>query len=175
MAPDVRRLGPEDAEVFRHLRLEGLRHHPEAFAESYDAEAKKPPHAWPELLERAAVFGAWREGRLVATATCFTGADFGLPTHMRHLAFLAGVYVTAKARGYGYAIAVCRAVIEHARGLPQIDVLKTAANVENRPALTLYENLGFEAWGRHPRALKIDGHWHDEIEMAMLFERGRAG
>lgn len=175
MISDVRRLGPDDAETFRHLRLEGLRLHPEAFAESYDEEARKPPHHWPELLEQAAVFGAWRDAKLVATAACFTGADFALPAHMRHLAFLTGVYVTPKARGYGYAIAVCQAVIEHARGLPQIDVLKTAVNAENRPALTLYENLGFWAWGRHPRALKIDGHWHDEIEMALLFERGRAG
>jgi RimJ/RimL family protein N-acetyltransferase len=175
MDKDVRRLTPDDAEAARHLRLEGLRHHPEAFAESYDEVAQWPPHRWHELLEEAAIFGAWRDGRLVATAACFTGTDFDLPAHMRHLAFLTGVYVTPKARGYGYAIAVCRAVIEHAHGLPEIDVLKTAVNAENRAALTLYENLGFVAWGRSPRALKIDGRFHDEIEMALLFEPHRAG
>lgn len=174
MDRDVRRLGPDDAERARHLRLEALRHHPEAFAESYDEMATKPPHFWPELLETAAVFGAWRDGRLVASAACFTGADFDLPAHMRHLAFLTAVYVTPKARGYGYGIAVCQAVIEHARSLPHIDLLKTAVNAGNRPALTLYENLGFVAWGRHPRALKVDGIWHDEIEMALLFDRPRA-
>ena len=171
---EIRRLGPEEAEAYRHLRLEGLRRHPDAFGESYADAAGKPPHHWPEMLETAGVFGAWREGRLIATAACVTAAEWGLPAHLLHKAFLIGVYTRPKARGAGFGRAVCQAAVDHARGLPRIDQIMTAVQVDNVPARTLYETLGFVVWGRQPRALKVQGRYHDEFEMALLFDGAEA-
>ncbi len=170
----VRRLGAAEAEVFRHLRLDGLRRHPEAFGESYAEAAARPPHHWPELLERSAVFGGWRDGRLGATASCATGADIGLPANLRHKALLVGVYVAPRARGTGLGRAVCQAAVDHARALPGIDLMLVSVNADNAGAVALYEALGFVAWGRQPRSIKVAGRHYDEIEMALLFAEAPA-
>lgn len=44
----------------------------------------------------------------------------------------------------------------------------TAVHVDNSRAISLYESLGFVAWGRQLRALKVWGRHHDELEMALL-------
>ena len=167
-SPSVYRLIPDDAPAYRDLRLEALRQHPSAFADSFANETTTPPNQWLRRLERVAVFAVRRGDRLVAMAACPTARDFGDAVHTHHKAYLTGVYVTPEARGCGFGGAVCRAVIEHARALPGIDQIMTAVNSANGPALALYQGLGFVAWGRQPRALKVDGEYHDEIEMALL-------
>lgn len=164
----VGRLTPDDAPVYRDLRLEALRRHPSAFANSFDCETEIPPDRWPGFLQRVAVFGAWQDHRLVAMAACPTAKDFDNAVHTHHKAYLTGVYVKPEARGHGFGGAVCRAAIEHARTLPGIDQIMTAVNSANGSALALYQSLGFVAWGRQPCALKVDGAYHDEIEMALL-------
>lgn len=141
----VSRLTPGDAPAYRDLRLEALRQHPTAFANSFDCETEIPPDRWPGRLGRVAVFGAWRGGQLVATAACPTAKDFGDAVHTHHKAYLTGVYVTPEARGRGLGAAVCRAAIDHARALPGIDQIMAAVNSANDPALALYQNLGFVA------------------------------
>ena len=164
----VGRLAPDDAPVYRDLRLEALRRHPSAFANSIDRETEIPPDRWPGRLQRVAVFGAWQDHRLVAMAACPTAKDFDNAVHTHHKGLSYRRLREARGAGPWLGGAVCRAAIEHARTLPGIDQIMTAINSANGPALALYQSLGFVAWGRQPRALKVDGAYHDEIEMALL-------
>ena len=64
----VRRLTPNDAVLYRTLRLEALENNPEAFASTHDAERQRPVGWFAESVERTAVFGAFRETTLVGIA-----------------------------------------------------------------------------------------------------------
>lgn len=39
---EIRRLNPEDAVLYKALRLEALQNHPEAFGSDYEAEKDRP-------------------------------------------------------------------------------------------------------------------------------------
>ena len=63
------------------------------------------------------------------------------------------------------------AAAKRAHGVLQIHL---AVNAENPRALALYASLGFSAYGREPRTLRVDGMFYDEILMALPLD-GAAG
>ncbi len=160
----VRRLLAEDAEAFRAFRLDGLSRHPEAFGADFDEEAEIDISEWRRRLSDNAVFGAFRDDRLLATAAFYRESR----VKMRHKAVLWGVYVAETARGQGLGRAVVEAAIAEARQL--VAQLLTCVSVDNAPAQRLYEELGFRAWGLQPRSLKIGERFVDEIDMLLVFE-----
>lgn len=153
---EVRRLGPDDAVVWRALRLEALERHPEAFGSSLEEEAALEPEAWVDRLRRTVVFGAVRDGELVGCAGLFLEAA----RKKRHKAVLWGVYVRAEARGSGLGRALVERVIGAAR--ERAGQLHTAVVSDNRPARRLYQDLGFVPYGLEPRAIQVDGRYLDE-------------
>ena len=160
----LRRLEARDAAAFRAFRLEGLSRHPEAFGADPKEEAAEDISAWRRRLGDNAVFGAFRENQLVATAGYYRESRM----KMRHKAMLWGVYVAEAARGQGLGRAVVEAAIAQAR--QEVSQLLTSVSVGNAPAERLYESLGFRTWGLQPRAFKADGRFVDEIELLLVFD-----
>ncbi|MGY2049283.1 N-acetyltransferase family protein [Methylobacterium sp. JK268] len=158
----LRRLESADAAAFRDLRLEGLRDHPAAFGASFDEEAARPVAWFAERLAAGHVLGAWTpEGRLVGLA----GLAFHDTAKLRHKALLWGVYLRPEARGTGLAERLIRRVLGEA-GARASDVHLTVG-AANAAARRLYARLGFAAYGTEPRALFVDGAFHDEIHMVL--------
>lgn len=101
-------------------------------------------------------YGVFGDGELVGVAT-FIG-DKRRKT--RHKGAMFGVYVAPEWRGTGAARALVQRVIDHAteRSL----ALHAHVIADNEPALRLYLGLGFVSYGIEPRALLVDGMFHDE-------------
>jgi ribosomal protein S18 acetylase RimI-like enzyme len=78
------------------------------------------------------------------------------------------MYVAPEVRGRGLGRMLLEAAIAQARATPGIEQLMLAVNATNVPARNLYLAMGFEPFGREPRALKIDGHYFDEDYMALF-------
>ena len=81
------------------------------------------------------------------------------------------VYVTPGARGAGIAYKMMRALLERAsmiEGMEQV-LLSVAATQE--PAIRLYRSLGFQSFGREPRALRIGDRYIDEEYMVLAVRR----
>ena len=55
----LRQLGRDDLTIYRYLRREGPKSHPEAFASSWEYESNQPSSWWTERLETNTVFGGW--------------------------------------------------------------------------------------------------------------------
>lgn len=167
MQEGLRRLGPDDADLYRELRLEGLRRHPEAFGASFEEETELSRDQWAARLHVAQVFAASRAGRTAGIAGLF-GEQM---RKKRHKAVLFGVYVRAEARGHGLGRALVQTVIEAARR--DYEQLHTAVVTSNLAARNLYHQLGFKPYGVEPQALVVDGRGHDE-ELLVL-DLGRPG
>lgn len=158
----VRELHASDADIYRDIRLEALRLHPEAFASSHEAEAAEPLDRFRDRLARGGRFGGFVDERLVGVA-----GFFGHETAWhRHRGVLVGMYVREPERGAGLADAIVNALIDHARA--RVELLQLSVATTNGRAIRFYERMGFRTYATEPRALKVDGRYIDEFLMARL-------
>ena len=160
--PEVRRLTTEDTEIYRAVRLEGLRLHPEAFGASYETEAKVPMEFFSARLSTSSLFGAFDGDALLGIAGHFSSASL----KERHKATLFGMYVREIARSRGVGRKLVEAVIADAA--TQFESIQLTVATANEGARRLYERCGFETYGGEPRSLKVDGVYFDE---ALMYRR----
>ena len=80
-----------------------------------------------------------------------------------------GIGVLAPYRGKGIGKALISKAIEKAKiiGLTRIEL---TVRENNKPAIALYEKLGFALEGRHLNAVRIGTEYENHISMALLFD-----
>ena len=158
----IRRLLPADAEVFRRLRLRGLRESPASFGSSYREETKRPASAFVTRLELSManwVFGAFEQDRLVGVVALVREEQ----TKEHHKASVFGMYVDARMRRKGIGRALMTIVLQVARELRGLRQVRLSVVESNRAALRLYESLGFKVYGREEAALLVSGRFFTEL------------
>src|SRR5688572_26247417 len=134
---DIRRLGREDADLYRAVRMEALERCPEAFASTLETEAARPHEAFAERLAASAVFVAIDGGEPLGMAGFYRHDT----PKMAHKGVLWGMYVRPEARGRKIARRLVEAVIGHAAG--EVEILQLAVTTSNAAARALYAGLGF--------------------------------
>ncbi|MEM7044374.1 MAG: GNAT family N-acetyltransferase [Pseudomonadota bacterium] len=163
MSTLVRKLTADDAEAFHALRLEGLESHPCEFGTAVEEEASLPIGVIEQRLDEGQIYGTFLDGELAALA--------GFRRYERikkaHKAELFGVYVAKNARGRGLGEMVVRQVIAVARNDHVEQLLATVASL-NEPAKALYAKLGFETFGREPRAQKVGDRYYDQEHLVLI-------
>jgi RimJ/RimL family protein N-acetyltransferase len=164
--PQIRLLTPADAALYRDIRLEGLKQHPEAFSSTFDRESEMP-HSWfEERITRGNVFGAFAADELLGVAG-FWPQD---GTKESHKAALWGMYVRPAARNSGLGRRLVEAVLDQASG--RVEQLFLSVVSDNEAAHRLYKKMGFSEFGRELKALKQDGRYFDEILMVRFLAPG---
>jgi RimJ/RimL family protein N-acetyltransferase len=164
----IRILGAADAAAFREIRLEALRLSPEAFGSSVEEEQARTAADFtlrvaPEPPD--AVFGAFLDDTdLVGIA----GFRVERSAKRRHKSLLWGMYVRPAARGQGVATTLVQRVIEHARGLPGIELIQLAVTADNPAARALYDRGGFVPYGLERRALRLGPADYRDDELRVL-------
>lgn len=162
MTPVIRKLIAKDAIAFQELRLEGLRSHPCEFGTAYEEEAALAIDAIERRLDEGKIYGAFLDGRLSAIAG-FRRYD---RIKKQHKGELFGVYVQKDAREKKLG----EAIVRHVIGIAQNDVEHLLATVAclNHAAKALYAKLGFEVFGREPRAQKIGDRYFDQEHLILM-------
>ncbi|MEX0758618.1 MAG: GNAT family N-acetyltransferase [Tistlia sp.] len=168
MSAAIRRLGPDDWQAFRDVRLAGLRREPDNFGAFHEEEADRPEAFWRDWTERATVVGAFGE----SDALLGLAGIYLLPgRRMRHKAQLFGMYVAEPARGQGLGRRLCEAAIAAAKALPGVTQVQAVVWIENRPACALYRSLGFLQWGLEPCGTRAaDGTCCDNARLTLRFD-----
>jgi RimJ/RimL family protein N-acetyltransferase len=156
----LRRLSPDDAELFREIRLEGLQRDPDAFSSTFEIESAQPLSYFADRIGRSAIFGAFRGSELLGVVGYAVQPG---PKHA-HKGLLWGMYVRSAARQTGIARKLIEAAIEHARG--RVELLQLSVVSENEAARRLYASLGFEEYGVEKHGAKYRGQYHDDVLMA---------
>ena len=127
---EVRRLGPDDWEDFRDIRLRALAESPDAFGSTLEREAELGEAEWRRRL--VGPLYVVDDPRPVAVGGIFDNA--GTP-------HVWGMWTDPAHRGRGHARAILDALIPP--GTPaQLDV-----NIDNGDARTAYERYGFVGTG----------------------------
>jgi RimJ/RimL family protein N-acetyltransferase len=161
VSSEVRRLLADDAAQWQALRLAALQDSPTAFASSYEEEKDRELASVNSMLGSGGVFGGFSQN----TLCCIASVHAESMRKMAHKGGVWGVYAAPSVRGTGLARRVMHTLIEHARDAMGLEFLTLGVNVNNIPALRLYEGLGFARIGIERGFLKVDGVLHDQIHM----------
>jgi ribosomal protein S18 acetylase RimI-like enzyme len=157
----LRRLLPEDAALYREIRLEGLTNDPDAFASTIELERGHPLDWYADRLAASHVVGAFDGEQLIGIAGFYVQAG---PKHA-HKGMLWGMYVRPAYRGAGVGRMLVEAIIAHARR--HVELLQLFVVSDNMPARRLYARLGFVEYGIERHATKYRGQYHDDVLMAL--------
>ncbi|SHI61947.1 GNAT family N-acetyltransferase [Wenxinia saemankumensis] len=166
----IRPLTAADAVAFRHVRLEALARHPEAYGSTLSDWSGRPNGAFVARLEQGTVFGLWT-GRGLEGTLAYAREAGG---NTRHRATITTLYLRERLRGQGGAEALMEAAIARARadGVAQLELTVAEGNAVAR---RFYARSGFEEVARLPRALRVAGRDMDEILLILrLDEPGSA-
>jgi ribosomal protein S18 acetylase RimI-like enzyme len=153
--PCVERIGPDEWQEWRQLRLEALREAPRAFCSRYADVVTWNERRWRERL--TAPGGCWlaRGERPLAMAAAWPEGD-------RY--WFGSVYVTPAGRGRGLLDGLLGAAAGWGREAGA-RALHLEVHEENGAAVAAYRRLGFtETGGRRPYPLDPTG---DELEMVL--------
>ena len=159
----VRQLQPDEAAVYRTIRLAALAQSPEAFGSTLALEADRPLEFFAARMAAGAVFVAEIEGLVVG----MVGFRQEEREKLRHKGVIWGVFVRPEARGRGVAEAIVRAALAYAR--EKVEQAHLVVVRGNDSAHGLYARLGFTEYGIEPRALRMGAEYFDEILMVKIF------
>jgi RimJ/RimL family protein N-acetyltransferase len=172
-APTIRLLTPSDAVVYRALRLRSMQEYPDAFTSSYEEDLYRTT-AWAEQrltpdVQRPHDFfmGAFCDGVLSGVV----GLNGRYRLKERHNATVVGMAVATASQGQGLGRKLMQALLVQAHTLPGLVQLDLTVTEGNAPAQHLYENLGFQVVGVHPRAICVDGRYHAKVHMVLSLTR----
>jgi len=163
----IRRLVPADLAAYKALRDHMLAAHPESFTS--DPAPERAPESYLSRLGLQCpeggefTLGAWQFGRLVGAVSCERDAR----TKVRHIGHIIGMMVRAETRGLGIGRALLEACIAQARAADGLVMLTLTVTAGNAAAVHLYERAGFVRYGRLPRAILVDGAYHDKDQMSL--------
>jgi RimJ/RimL family protein N-acetyltransferase len=156
----IRRLTPEDAQVYRAVRLESLRANPEAYGSTFEVENTHPLPWFAERIGSCEVFGAFANNELVGVAGLLRNKG----RKEEHKTYLWGMYVRAAWRNAGIGRRLVATLVDYARN--QVELIQLAVVTSNEPARRLYASLGFVEYGIERKSLKHHGQYFDEVLMA---------
>ena len=164
--PTVRLLTDADLPAYKALRDEGLRTEPTAFTSDYASASPLPASTYAQRLGHPPdddfMVGAFDgDGTLVGAVVCMRAER----QKERHLADLVGMIVAPAARGHGVGSALLQAFDAHVRELPGVEQILLSVTASNTAAVRLYAGAGFQRYGLLPRAVCVDGVYHDKALM----------
>ncbi len=170
----ARQLTREDAPRLHAVRREALAAEPTAFGASLDDCAFRELAAVEAHLanpDRAvfAIADPNQPERLVAMA----GIIRETREKQQHRSSIWGVYVSHHHRGRGFGRAVVEACVNHARAWTGIESVALSVSAEGAAAKSLYESIGFVAWGTEPDSLRIDGLEVSQHHMVLKLTQSR--
>jgi len=150
----VRRLLPDDAEVYIGIRREALEREPLAFASSPEDDRGLSLSFVRQALARPsqATFGAFSPA-LVGVVGIYQDPH----RKASHKAHVWGLYVQPAHRRTGVGRSLMVAALRFAAHLPGVTRVHLGVANAAQPARRLYESLGFVVWGTEADALRVGG------------------
>jgi ribosomal protein S18 acetylase RimI-like enzyme len=157
----IRRLGPDEIELLKGLRLGALANAPSAFASAYEEAAAVADDEWRFLLrpEGHPTF-VWEDER--GAQGMVVGVRDDADTDVVHLV---AMWVRPSARGRGVADALVAHVLAWARAR-SARFVRLHVSADNERAERLYARHGFVRTGRSGRRAR-DGLVEDEMQATL--------
>ena len=152
----IRLLTDTDLPAYKALRDIGLQHDPEAFTSDFDTASALPPATYATRLGQPP-----DDHFMLGAVVCQRQARL----KQRHEAELVGMIIAPAARSKGIGKALLSEFDTLVRKLPGLEQVVLSVTASNAAAVRLYEGAGFVRYGLQPRAVQVDGVYHDKALM----------
>jgi ribosomal protein S18 acetylase RimI-like enzyme len=164
---EIKILEPKDAVIYKEIRLEALKAHPEAFSSSYDEEKDNPLENFESRLKYGYffTFGAFAENSLIGVVTLILETK----TKTKHRANIVAMYVYPEKRKSGIGKGLMSEAIKKAKEIVGIEQIYLTVTSSNEPAKKLYQSLGFKTYGIDKKGLKVENTYFDDELMVLVF------
>ena len=162
---DIRRLTVDDLDLFRDIRAEALRTHPQTFGSREEDEGGEAMLAAYRRWLSGAMLGAFRCGHLIGIAGFYVSPD----RRSRHRGHVFAVYVKEDGRGQGIGDRLLKELLAHAESC--VEQVHLEVLLEATAAIRTYERNGFEVYGTDPAAVRIGGITYDKYLLVRKFIR----
>lgn len=158
----IRLLTDADLPAYKALRDVGLMHDPEAFTTDFNAGSALPAASYATKLGEPPadhfILGAFDSaGKMLGAVVCERESAL----KRRHEAALVGMIIAPGSRSKGIGKAMLVEFDRLVRQLPGLEQVVLSVTASNEHAVRLYTKAGFERYGLHPRAIQVDGVYHD--------------
>jgi RimJ/RimL family protein N-acetyltransferase len=153
----IARLGPSDLSVYKRLRDEALRLHPDAFDADLESEQARPPESYlgrlglSETLGGTFLLGAWDGRELIG----MVGVERQTQHKLRHSAELNSMMVHPSHTGRGIGLKLVQAAVAMAKQAVGLELITLRVSTSSTSAVRIYERSGFQGCGVVPHALKL--------------------
>lgn len=163
----LQRLNPIHAPAYRAITLEALALHPDAYTSSAPERAGLPLSWWearlnPDPDSNEVVLGGFDDGGALAGTA---GLSFEAREKGRHKVTLFGMYVTPRCRRAGLGAQLLEAALDYASARPHARIIQLTVTEDNASARSLYERLGFAAFGVEPYAIALGERYLAKVHM----------
>jgi ribosomal protein S18 acetylase RimI-like enzyme len=158
---DLRLLKVEHLEAYKALRDGMLAAHEEAFTSDAASELARPADSYRNRIGQICDTGAggsalftvtaWMGPSLVGAVSC----EREPRAKVQHQAHLIGMMVADGAQGLGLGRALLHATLRLLAAEPSVELLTLSVTRNNHRAVSLYASMGFERYGRLPRAIRL--------------------
>lgn len=164
MQLDCRMMKPEDAEIFRPVRLAALQEAPLDFESAYEFESRMLIPELQQLMQQHAIVGGFSAGVLKG----FAIIDAVRMPRISHRARLSSIYVSPDMRGTGAAVSMLEWMLKEFSRF--FSLYRLGVRTENERAIAFFKKLGFVDMGVEPHSMLVgeeDGkkQWVDELQM----------
>jgi ribosomal protein S18 acetylase RimI-like enzyme len=153
---EIRRLGPDDWQVFRRVRLAALKEAPYAFGSRWEDEVDRGDDDWKEAVVRRARFIAEAGGEVIGMVAVG-------PSTYSGSAEITSLWVDPGARGQGVGDSLMSTAFDWASSERRSEILLWVTE-DNPHAQRLYERQGFRRTGDVQQVR--DGEARLEYEMS---------
>lgn len=167
MSFTYRRLQPHEAGIYRSLRLEALKNHPDNFDSTYAAESAKPKLSFEESIEHQStdrfIMGAFYNNRLIGICG-FSQEPLG---KFHHKGSIIQMYVNPEFKGNKTGFHLLIATANEAFITTEVEQLILGVVATNMAANRIYEQVGFKEYGFHKGYQKNGDAYSDERLMIL--------
>lgn len=160
---EIRRLTIDDVDLFRDIRAEALRTHPQSFGSREEDEGGDVMVAAYRHWLSGAIIGAFRRGNLIGVAGFYVSTD----RRSQHRGHIFTVYVREDGRGQGVGDRLIKELLAHAETC--VEQVHLAVLLEATAAIRTYKRNGFAIYGTDPAAVRIGDAAYDKYLMVRTF------
>ncbi len=163
-----RRLRPDEALLYRQIRLECLKNYPSHFGSVYAEQKARPKLSFELNIETQHpdkfIMGALSDDQLVGIC----GFSRESSVREKHRGWIIQMYVDPAHQGQGIGQSLLGATIEEAFKIPGILQIELGVYATGQAAERIYEKKGFSVFGVRKNAIRDKEIFLDE-KMMVLF------
>lgn len=156
---EIRKLSPDDWQIYKDLRLQMLREEPQAYSQKYEDLIKRTDEEWKEntLTDTRGELVAFVDGKPAG----MNGYAYDNP----NLVFIWGMFIRKEYRGLGLGRMLMEEIEKEIRKDAEVKKIHVSVISSQITAWKLYEKLGYKEIKREKEKVNYDGVLYDEILM----------